>query len=145
MNLTNQKVLAAKIAKVGINRVIFTPENLNEIKEALTKADISALIKKGAIKILPAKTPSRVRAKKRHLQRVKGRQKGPGSRKGTRISKKELWMQKVRALRLLLKTLKKQNKITPKVYEELRKKVKGNFFRSRAHLLLYLKQNNLLK
>jgi len=143
--LTTQKALAAKVAKVGINRVVFDEAHLKEIKEALTKADIRALIKKGFIKILPKRTPSRVRAKERHAQRLRGRRKGPGRKKKAKISEKELWILKVRAMRALLKRLRDQAKITPEVYSEMRAKVKGNYFRNRAHLLLYLNRSGLLK
>ncbi|MGB9675393.1 MAG: 50S ribosomal protein L19e [Candidatus Nanoarchaeia archaeon] len=145
MSLLSQRALAAKVAKVGISRVRFNPENLKEIKEALTKADIKGLIKKGAIIILPKTTPSRVRAKARHAQRLRGRQRGPGSKKKAKISKKELWVMKVRALRKLASKLKDQNKITPKTYNDIRAKIKGNFFRDKAHLLLYLERSGLIK
>jgi large subunit ribosomal protein L19e len=148
MNIKNQKILAAKVAGVGIDRVILVPERLNEIKEAITKADIRALIKSGAIKILDAKTPSRARAKKRHAQRLRGRRKGHGKRKGSakaRSPSKTEWIKKIRLMRKTLKNLKAQGKLDKKIFNEIYRKAKGGFFRDKGHLLFYLEQNKLLK
>ena len=43
MNLTKKKELAAKVLKVGKNRIIFVEEHLSEIKEAITRFDIADL------------------------------------------------------------------------------------------------------
>ena len=39
--LRTKKVMAAKVLGVGINKVWFDPQRLTEIKEAITKQDIS--------------------------------------------------------------------------------------------------------
>lgn len=148
MQLSLQKRLAAQVAKVSPSRISFDPARLADIKEAITKADIRALIKQDVIKILPAKSPSRVRARARHIQRKKGRQRGHGKRKGAkgaRRGKKELWINKIRPQRRLLKGLLEGQKITKQTYKKIYKKAKGGFFRDRGHLLFYLKQNKLLK
>ena len=71
-----QKRLAKKISKSGLNRVKINPEKIEDLKEAITKGDIKALIDSKAIVIKQKTKPSRHRAKARHAQRKKGRQKG---------------------------------------------------------------------
>ncbi|MEM2874029.1 MAG: 50S ribosomal protein L19e [Candidatus Nanoarchaeia archaeon] len=148
MELHNQKILAAKVAGVGVDRVVLVPERISEIKDAITKTDIRSLIKSGAIKILPPKTPSRVRAKAKLAQRRKSRRRGHGSRKGAkyaRLPAKTLWMRKIRLIRTTLKRLKNSGRITQAVYKDIYAKAKGGFFRDKGHMFIYLQQNKLMK
>lgn len=146
MNLRSQKRLAAKILKCGIDRVKIKQDK--EVEEALTREDIKRLINKGLITKIQKKGTSRLGAKKTREQKKKKRRKGTGSRKGSvgaRKKKKELWMKRIRALRRLLKELRDQGKIEKKTYTKLYLMAKGNMFRSKKHLLNYLKENSLLK
>ncbi|MCX6775169.1 MAG: 50S ribosomal protein L19e [DPANN group archaeon] len=148
MNISNQKRLAAKVAHAGTERIILVPERVGEIKDAITKADIRTLIKSGAIRILPTRSPSRIRAKIRNAQKKRGRQRGPGARKGgqsARMPHKLVWIRKIRLMRATLKHLKSTNMVTPQVYNDIYRKAKGNFFRDKGHMLFYLKQNKLMK
>ena len=54
---------------------------------------------------------------------------------------KRRWMKTVRALRKELTGLRKAGRITPHDYRELYMKSKSGFFRSRKHLLTYIKDN----
>jgi large subunit ribosomal protein L19e len=148
MNLSNQKILAAKAAGVGIERVVLVPERIEEIKDAITKADIRTLIKSGAIKILNTRTPSRGRAKVRHAQKLRGRRRGSSRRKGAsgaRTPTKRAWINKIRLMRSTLKSLREQDKLSLQDYHQVYRRAKGGFFRDRGHMLFYLKQNKLLK
>ena len=148
MNTETQKVLAAKVAGVGIDRVILDPLRFEDIKEALTKEDIRSLIKQGAIRILPVKRPSRHRARKRHIQQKKGRQTGHGIRRGKKFARnprKEQWMIKIRKIRATLANLKEKNMLDKKVCRDLYMKAKGGFFRDCGHLMFYIESNKLLK
>lgn len=147
MNLTNQKRIAAQILKAGVNRIIFDPEKLKEIKEAITKEDIRTLIDEKAIVAKQKKGISSFRSKKRKIQKRKGRRKGCGTRKGTRkarISRKRVWINKIRTQRKLIKLLRSKKLITPKTYNTLYRRTKGNFFRSRRHIKLFLEEHNLI-
>ncbi len=147
MKLTTQKRLAMQVLNVGRNKVLFDKDRLDEIKEAITKADIRSLISNNAIRAKPKIGTSRVRARKRITQRRKGRQKGEGKRKGkrtARLSRKEAWMISIRNQRELLKKLKEKELISPQIYRSLYKKSKGGFFRSRRHIKLYLQEHNLV-
>lgn len=147
MKLKTQKRLAAKLLNAGKTRVWFDPGRLDDIKEAITKADLRSLIKSGIIKKKPITGISRFRTRKRLLQKRKGRQQGAGSRKGTRtarLSSKQEWMNKIRAQRNLIYALKKRKIITNETFNLLYKKSKGGFFRSRSHVMLYLNENKML-
>jgi len=148
MNTETQKVLAAKVAGVGLARVVLNPLRYEDIKEALTKDDIRGLIKDGAIKILPISGPSRHRARARHLQQKKGRQMGHGTRKGKKFARnprKQQWMRKIRKIRSTLLDLKKKGMLETFTYRDLYVKAKGGFFRDRGHVMFYIESNKLLK
>ncbi|MFW6283369.1 MAG: 50S ribosomal protein L19e [Minisyncoccales bacterium] len=147
MKLNNQKKIAGKVAKVSPKRVRFDTQRLDEIKESITKADIKGLIADDAIRIKNKKGVSRVRANKIKQQKSKGRQKGPGTKKGkknARAPKKETWMNKIRLQRNFLKELKEKNIINSIIYRQLYKKSKGGYFRSKRHLKIYLEEHNLV-
>ncbi len=146
MNLRLQKRLAAKVANVGLARVIIQPTRVGDVKEAITKADIKALIRDGAIVVMPEKRPSGLRARLRHKQQKKGKQRGQGTRRGTLKARLgHVWPQKIRAMRALLQNFKAKGEITNKIYRDLYGKTKGGFFRDRGHITFYVKQNKLLK
>lgn len=113
--LTSQRRLAAQILKIGQNRVWIDPGRNEDVETAMTRSEIRRLVHEGVIKSLPATGISRGRARILHEKKKKGRRSGPGSRTGTphaRVSKKEAWMGKIRALRKKLKVLKTK-KIIP--------------------------------
>jgi len=146
MKLRLQKKLAAKLFKSSKKRVKFEPTVLDEIKEGLTRDDVRSMIDRGLIHLNQKKGVSRVRAKKKQAQRVKGLRKGPGKRKGTknaRTPNKGLWIIKIRLQREFLKELYDKKIITTKVYRNLYLKAKGGFFRSKRHIKLYIEDNNL--
>ena len=71
------------------------------------------------------------------IQRSKGRRRGHGSRKGAsgaRTPKKEAWMNRVRALRKELTTLRAGGTIDPTQYRLYYRRVKGGVYNSRNHL-----------
>ncbi len=148
MTLKSQKRIAAQILKAGVTRIWFDPNRLSEIKEAITKADIRSLIKDLAIQKKPSKSISSGRAKKIRVQKAKGRRKGLGSRKGTKNARrpsKRSWIINIRNQRMLLAILKQKGLITPRTFNDLYRKSKGGFFRSKRHIKLYLKENKLIK
>ncbi|MBS3171191.1 50S ribosomal protein L19e [Candidatus Woesearchaeota archaeon] len=146
MKLNVQKRIAASLLKAGQNRVVFDNTRLNDIKEAITKADIRRLINDGAIKAKQKKGISSFRTNKLRLQKRKGKRKGIGSRKGTktaRTPRKRAWITKVRVQRRFIKLLKIKKLVAPETYTKVYKMIKGNQFRSKRHLKLYLDENNL--
>lgn len=147
MKLNVQKRLAADALKCGLARIKFDSTRLSEIKEAITKYDIKALVNTGAIKKEHKKGVSRGRARVAAKKKSKGRRRGHGSRKGratARTHKKEEWMNRVRLQRKFLKSLKDGEKIDNKTYRALYRKSKGGFFRSKRHIKLYIEEHKLI-
>jgi len=147
MQLAVQKRLAGEIIGCSPKRVWFDETNLDDIKEAITKADIRSLINKGLIQEKPAKTNSRGRIRKTKIQKSKGRQRGYGSRKGkstARLSKKDVWMAKIRVQRVFIKMLRDKALVSKSIYSKLYMKCKGGYFRSKRHIKLYLEEHDLL-
>src|SRR4030065_1489463 len=105
-NLHSQRRLAAQILKVGQNRVWIDLERNDDVEGAITRQDVKKLIHEKVIASLPEQGVSRSRAKTIHEKKRRGRRGGAGSQKGTghaRISKKEAWMGRIRALRKKLR------------------------------------------
>ncbi len=148
MNLKTQKRLAADVFGCSPKKVWFDSSRVEDIKGAITKTDIRSLIKQNAIMQKPAKGVSRGRARKIHIQKVKGRRKGYGSRQGKQTAKlprKTEWMNRIRAQRELLNILKEKKIIDKKTFRMLYLKAKGGFFRSRRHIKIYLEEHGLAK
>jgi len=146
MKLDTQKRLAAAIMKCSSKRIKFDPARLQDIKEAITKADLKSLITEKSITRVPKKGISRVRARVRAGQRSKGLQKGHGSRKSkitARITKKDSWIKKIRIQRAFITELRDKKIISLATYKNLYRKAKGGFFRSKRHIKLYIEENEL--
>ena len=141
-----QKRLAAKIMKCSPQRIILPPENLVEIKEAITKFDIRRLINKGIITRAPIQGIAKFRTRHAMAQKRKNRRTGQGSRKGSanaRADDKLQWMRLVRAQRDLLKRIRDHKLITQETFNTMYSKSKGGFFRSIRHLKLFLQEQDL--
>ncbi|MEK6904208.1 MAG: 50S ribosomal protein L19e [Nanoarchaeota archaeon] len=148
MNLSNQRRMAAAILKASKKDILFDSTRLSEIKDAITKDDLRNLIKLGAIKKLHKGGYSRGRAREIIKQKRKGRRKGPGSLKGSkfaRLKRKRRWINKIRAQREFLRSLKEKDIINTQAYHQLYSMSKGGFFRSRSHIKLYMEEHGLLK
>jgi len=148
MKLTLQKRLAATRFKSGKSRIKCNPEQLKDIKEALTAADVRRLIKSGAIHVEQKQGSSKSRARNIKLQKSKGRRQGKGSRKGSRtarLPRKQAWMLKIRVQRKFLKLLYKKQLLTSSIYRNLYRKAKSGMFRSKRHLRTYITEQQLIQ
>jgi len=146
MNLSNKKRIAARLLKAGETRVWFDPDRLQEIKEAITKADIRKLINDLAIQAKPKTGVSRFRARKNIVQKRKGRLAGEGSKKGTfyaRLPRKEAWMAKIRSQRNFLAELKEKKLVLPANYRKIYLMCKGGYFRSVRHIKMYMDEHTM--
>ena len=136
VNLHTKKQLVSRIVGVGVHRVRFDSDHLDDIADAITRDDIRSLITANTITIKPFKGTSRGRAKTKKIQKSKrgatqGSKKG---RKGARVGKKTVYVNKVRALRYILKIAKDRKDISNDIYKEIYKKIRGNTIRNKAHL-----------
>jgi large subunit ribosomal protein L19e len=130
MNLTKKKVLAAKVLKVGKNRIFFANENLSEIKEAITRQDIKDLYDAGAIQIKEVSGRKKI-VKRKHRRRI-------GKVKNKTNTRKREYVIITRKLRKLIKHLSKTGKIDKETYRQTRKQIRARKFRSKRHLKEHL-------
>ena len=136
VNLKSKKRLVSRITGVGVHRVWFDSERLDDIADAITRENIRSLITAKTIRIKSFTGTSRGRAKQKKIQKSK-RGTTAGSKrgaKGARVGKKQLYVKKIRSLRTLLKMVKDRKEITNEQFWSLYKKVGGNTVRNKAHL-----------
>jgi len=144
-DLRSQRAMAARLLRCGRSRVRFEPSRIADISDAITAADVNALINSGIIFAVPKRGLSNARLKHKMMQKKRGRQKGKGSKKGSAGQGKKRWISRIRAVRDELRKLRKERRIDSKAYRSMYKMSKSGFFRSRSHLLVHLERSNLLK
>ncbi|MEM2637061.1 MAG: 50S ribosomal protein L19e [Candidatus Korarchaeota archaeon] len=131
-----QKRIAARILKVGENRIYIHPEFLLDVEIAATSEEIKKFIKDGVIVRRPEKGISSFRHKILKNKKRRGQRKGHGSRKGAanaRSPRKEEWIKKIRAIRKVLKKARDEKKILPREYRKLYLLAKGGAIRDKSH------------
>ena len=126
MNLKKKKILAAKTLQVGKERIRFDSLHLAEIKDAISKQDIRDLFNQGIISIKEIKG-------RKAIEKRKNRRRFGSIRKRT-IRGKTLYIILTRKLRVYLFELRKKNKISPDLYNKIRKEIKASIFKSKSHL-----------
>ncbi len=149
MDYRLQRRLAAQILGVGESRIWINPdpELEEEISQAVTKADVLALIKQGIIQVRPKKGNSH-RWLERHIQRRKGRRRGYGKRKGkltARHDPKRDWIARIRKIRRYLKWLRDHEVIDRRTYRRLYRLAKGGTFRNISDLRRHMIEQGILK
>ena len=136
VNLKAKKKLTARVTGVGVHRIKFDTDHLDDIADAITRENIRSLITANTIKIKNFTGTSRGRAQKKKSQKNKrGTTQGSKQgRKGARVGKKEVYVAKIRSFRRLLKIAKDRKELTNPEFWALYKKVGGNTVRNKAHL-----------
>lgn len=126
MNLNKKKSLASRTLGIGKTRIVFNINNLNEIKEAITKQDIRDLVANGAIIIKSPK--GRKKIVKRNLRRRMG-----SVRKKVKTGKQD-YVKRIRKLRSYLKELKSHDKVSGEKYWKIRKELKASTHKTKHHI-----------
>lgn len=137
MNPRKLKRMAADIMNVGESKIWIDAAQMTKAVEAMTRDDVRNLIAQRIVRKRKDAQHSRGAARILHAKKVLGRKKGPGKRTGTKKARsqpKQQWVDRVRALRKTLRTLKTSGKIKGN-YAQHYRKVKGNYFRGTKHLL----------
>ena len=137
MNIAGKRRLVAKVLGVGLDRVWIDPDHLDDVMDIDTREDVRILYRRGIIKILPVEG---------QVHRVRRSKRGPGSRRGKKTSltpRKRLWIMRVRAQRRILRRFRDSGKLSRNEYRDLYRLVKGGMFRSKAHLLDYIRSHIL--
>jgi large subunit ribosomal protein L19e len=130
MKLDKKKALAAKVLKVGKERIVFVGPRLDEIKEAITKEDIRGLKKDGAILVKQIKGQ---RAKPK-----KSKSRSPGNIRKNAKDKKREYVLITRKLREFAKKMKEKGTITREQLLDIRKKIRTRQFKSKSQLKDYI-------
>jgi len=136
MNLLKKKMTAARLLKVGVNRVKINSDAIDRVNDAVTREDIRKLIKAGDIWAAQPKGISSGRRKEKKEKKSK-RGRGVGSKEGkstTRTPRKQIWVRQVRALRAYLKLRKKKGELTNEQFRKFYIKVKGGEVRTLRRL-----------
>jgi len=126
MNLRKKKQLIARTLNIGIGRIAFNPERIDEIKEVITKQDVREMVKSKSIII------KEIKGKRKKIKEKK-RKHGGKIKKKIREGKKT-YIRLARKLRAYLKELKNQGKISKEDYKKTRKQIRAKMFKSKAHL-----------
>lgn len=137
MNVSNQRRMAAKIMKCGVNRVKMNPNNLEDISEAVTRDDIRKLIRERIIEKRPKAGISGGRKRHVQVQKEGGKRKGHGSRKGSkyaRLPRKRRWISVIRPIRRVLKEFRSDEVISDETYRYYYRHASGGMFRSVGHM-----------
>ncbi len=145
-DLSSQRRLAAQILKVGQNRVWINPDHMDDVEGAITREEVRKLIHEKVIMTMPEKGVSRSRAKIIREKKRKGRRGGPGSFTGAgyaTVTKKEVWMTRIRSLRRKLRELKESRTVTEDTYSQYYRMAGSGRFASIAELERNLKANDL--
>ena len=148
MDVTPQKVIAARVLKCGVNRVWIDQDKLSDISIALTRDDVKKLISDGMIRKKQKLGVSRGRVRMHLEQKRRGQRRGTGKKKGakfSRISKKQLWINKIRPQRRFLKALRDNEMLERHDYRKVYRQAKGGQFRSVAYLRNQLQETGLIK
>ncbi len=146
MSLKSQRRLAAQLMKVGANRVWIDPERTEDVEVAITRSEIRRLIHEGIIRQSSVKGVSRARAQILHEKKKKGLRRGPGTREGSsraKITKKDAWMLKIRALRRKLRDWKTNRIVAQENYRQLYRVASSGAFGSIADMERYAKAHGM--
>ncbi|MDG7034790.1 MAG: 50S ribosomal protein L19e [Nitrososphaerota archaeon] len=137
MQLRNKRALAAKVMKIGKNKVRFDTKRLDSVDEAaFTRVAIRRLVNDGSIYRSREKGQTKVgKARKR---RGEGSRKG---KKGARLGRKERWVSQVRTLRAYLKGQKPN--VNRALYWKAYGKIKGGEIRTIRRLKAFMEGSNL--
>ncbi|MGV8142546.1 MAG: 50S ribosomal protein L19e [Candidatus Pacearchaeota archaeon] len=125
MDLTKKRELAARTLGIGVGRVMFNIQRIDEIKEAISKQDIRDLVADKAIFIRDIKGRKANTARKRRRA---------GSIRMKPNNRKREYIIITRKSRAYVAELRKQGKLTNEEFLKLRREIRSKQFKNKAHL-----------
>merc|ERR1712151_464242 len=138
VSLKVQKRLSASVLKCGKGRVWLDPNEATEIGLAKSRRSIKKFIKDGYIVKKCVATHSRAKARAWAAAKRLGRHSGVGKRHGSKNARmpiKLFWIRRQRALRRLLRKLRKNKKIDKNLYHKFYLGSKGNLYKNKKVLI----------
>lgn len=137
MSVVTVRRLAADLLGVGENKIRMKSTEIKRVEEALTRSDILNLIKDGAVYKLQMRGRKKIEKKAR---KTAGKKRGRAT-----INQKREWMTRVRAQRKYLKELINSKTLDKQFKRQVYRKIKSGIFKSKKVMLIYLKENNMVK
>lgn len=125
--------LSSKLLKCGMHKVWLDPNEKEKLDAAKSREQIRTLIAENLIIKKPDNINSRGRARARREAKMKGRHMGLGKRVGTknaRCSERTIWIKKIRAMRAVLKEMKRKGELVGEEYRKYKMQAKGNLFKN---------------
>mmetsp|Transcript_2803 Transcript_2803/g.5336 ORF Transcript_2803/g.5336 Transcript_2803/m.5336 type:complete len:153 (+) Transcript_2803:39-497(+) len=120
------KRLASKLSNHGIRKIKLPIENSNRLILNKRRHIVKKFLKKKIIIVKKFKGVSSLRYKINKKKKGMGRKRGLGKRKGTKKARKHprnIWIKKIRLLRLYLKKKRYDDKTFGSYYKKIYKKV----------------------
>lgn len=144
MTVKFAKRVAAELSRRGENAIKVNGNSLDEVGKAMTREDVRALLKSGALYVVKARRNVSMNAKELRIRRGKGRGRGRGKRRGTYEARQgERWQKQIRSQRMFLSRLKMTGKIDRATFKRYYMLVKGNSFPDKSSLLLHLGEDGI--
>ena len=144
MKLDKLKTISGTILKKSKHKLVIDEKKYQANKEfvdkSITKQDVRDAIAKGVVKKKNDTGQSRGRARVLLKKKQLKRRRGQGKRRGTPSARqnRNLYNDKIRALRKRLRELKKEDKLNDKNYRQVYLMINGNYFRGKKHLEEYI-------
>jgi large subunit ribosomal protein L19e len=125
MKFKTQTSLASRMLGVGAGKIKFDPLRLEDVSQAITRADIAELIKDRAIRVKP--TPNRTKV-------VIRKRKGVGRTRFTVSNRKRDYINKIRKMRRHLQELHDKGDLALERKNRIRRLAKAGQFRNLKHM-----------
>lgn len=144
MSIKLTRRIAAKIMERGESSVRINPTSIEEAKKAITREDVRAMIKSGAVYAIPKKKNLSRHGELLATKRAQGRSRGKGRRKGSKFARTGLlYPKKVRSQRRILKELKSSKTIDNNTFKKYYRLVRGNSFQTKISLINHIKESGI--
>ncbi len=144
MSIALTRRIAAREMGRGESKVRIKRDAVGEAKKALTADDVRTMIKEGKIYAIKEKHNISFRSKAVRAKKMKGRKRGPGSRRGTTKARASVdYKKRVRGQRRILKALKHDKTIDNGTFKNFYLLVKGGTFASKGSLISHIKSTGI--
>ncbi len=144
MSIELTRRIAARELGRGESKVRIKKDGLEDAVKAITADDVRAMIKSGKIYAVPEKHNVSFRSKAIRVKKMKGRKRGPGSRRGTTKARMSVdYKKRIRGQRRVLKILKRDKTIDNETFKRFYLLVKGGTFANKGSLINHIKSTGI--
>jgi large subunit ribosomal protein L19e len=144
MSIKLTRRVAARELGRGESKIRIKKDAVPDAEKAITADDVRAMVKDGKVYAVAEKHNISFRSKAVRLKKMKGRRRGPGSRRGTMKTRMSVdYKKRVRGQRRVLKILKSDKTIDNKTFKRFYLLVKGGTFANKGSLISHMKINGV--